>query len=76
MSERFAEIRARALADELKVPYVELGRRALDPEAVRLAPLEVLERLVALPYDLTGDILSVAMAAPARGVASSSAPRA
>jgi type IV pilus assembly protein PilB len=64
MSERFAEIRARALADELKVPYVELGRRALDPEAVRLAPLEVLERLVALPYDLTGDILSVAMAAP------------
>jgi type IV pilus assembly protein PilB len=64
MSERLAEIRARALADELKVPYVELGRRALDPEAVRLAPLEVLERLIALPYSLDGDVLSVAMAAP------------
>jgi type IV pilus assembly protein PilB len=65
MSERLAEIRSRALADELKVPYVELGRRSLDPDAVRLAPLEVLERLVALPYAVNDDgVVSVAFAAP------------
>src|SRR5437764_1092727 len=52
MSDRLAEVRARTLATESGFPFVELTRRALDPEAVRALPFETLERHVALPYEL------------------------
>jgi type IV pilus assembly protein PilB len=66
MADRLAAVRARALAEEHGLDYVELMRRALDPEAVRLLPLEVLERLTALPYEVGGDgVVRVAVANPA-----------
>src|SRR4051812_26423439 len=65
MADRLAAVRARAIADEHGLDYVELARRALDPDAVRLLPLEVLERLTALPYEVDGDgVVRVAVANP------------
>jgi Histidine kinase-, DNA gyrase B-, and HSP90-like ATPase/Type II secretion system (T2SS), protein E, N-terminal domain len=43
------------------VPFVELGRRALDPDAVRAIPLDLLQRLGAIPYELSDGVLHVAV---------------
>src|SRR4051794_15918548 len=64
MADRLAAVRARTLANDHSLPYVELTRRALDPDAVRALPFELLERYVALPYELEGDVLRVAFAEP------------
>jgi type IV pilus assembly protein PilB len=66
MSDRLAAVRAQALATEQGLPFVELGRRALDADAVRAVPFEALERLLALPYEWDGDVLRVAFADPSR----------
>src|SRR5205085_9874655 len=65
MADRLAAVRARALADAHGLEYVDLSRRALDPEAVRIVPLEVLERLTALPYEVADGVVRVAVANPA-----------
>ena len=62
MTDRLAAVRARSAAVQQGVSFVELGRRALDRVAVRAIPLEVLERLGAIPYERTGDVLHVAVA--------------
>jgi type IV pilus assembly protein PilB len=69
MSDRLAVIRARALAEAHGMPYVDLSRLALDPDAVRSVPLELLERLVALPYEIEDGMLRVALADPASAAA-------
>jgi type II secretory ATPase GspE/PulE/Tfp pilus assembly ATPase PilB-like protein len=68
MSDRLAVVRARALAHAHGLPYVDLSMRALDPSAVRAVPLELLERLVALPYEICDGVVHVALANPASGV--------
>ncbi len=69
MSDRLAVIRARSLAETNGLPYVDLSLRALDPTAVRSVPLELLERLVALPYAIGDGVVHVALADPAPAVA-------
>jgi type IV pilus assembly protein PilB len=69
MSDRLAVVRARALADAHGLPYVDLSRRSLDPSAVRSVPLELLERLVALPYEIGDGVVHVALADPTSGAA-------
>ena len=69
MSDRLAAVRAQALATEQGLPFVELGRRALDADAVRAVPFEALERLLALPYGSDGTTLRVAFASPSRAAA-------
>jgi type II secretory ATPase GspE/PulE/Tfp pilus assembly ATPase PilB-like protein len=69
MSDRLAVVRARALAEAHGLPYVDLSRRALDPSAVRSVPLELLERLVALPYEIGDGVVHVALADPTSGAA-------
>jgi type IV pilus assembly protein PilB len=64
MADRLAAVRARALADTHGLEYVDLSRRSLDPEAVRIVPLEVLERLAALPYEVNDGVVHVAVADP------------
>jgi len=64
MSDRLAVTRARALAEAHGLPYIDLSRRALDPSAVRSVPLELLERLVALPYEMGDGVVHVALADP------------
>ena len=64
MSDRLAAIRSRTLAAERGLPYVELGRIALAPQAIRSAPFEVLEHLQAVPFAAEGRELHVAFAEP------------
>jgi type IV pilus assembly protein PilB len=64
MGDRLAAVRGRAVAAEHGLPFVDLGRVALSPEAVRSAPFEVLEHLRAVPFAADGAALHVAFAAP------------
>jgi type IV pilus assembly protein PilB len=67
MSDRLAAVRARTLAGEQGLPYIELSRISLDANAVRSVPFEVLERSLAIPFALSDDVLHVAFAAPSAG---------
>src|SRR5438132_625571 len=49
------------LVADADADIVELGRRALDPEAVRAIPFDVLQRLGAIPYELADGVLHVAV---------------
>ena len=49
MADRLVAVRGRTLAAQHGLPYVDLARFALNPNAVRAVPLEVLERLNAVP---------------------------
>jgi type II secretory ATPase GspE/PulE/Tfp pilus assembly ATPase PilB-like protein len=64
MSDRLAAVRSRAAAVEHGLPFVELTKISLSPEAVRSAPFEVLEHLRAVPYAAEGTALHVAFAEP------------
>jgi type IV pilus assembly protein PilB len=64
MADRCAAIRGRTLAAKHGLPYVELARLALNPDAVRAAPLELLEHLDAVPFDEVAGVLHVALAEP------------
>jgi type IV pilus assembly protein PilB len=55
---------ARALATRFQLPLVELAVEAVDEEATKLVPLHVLERLLAMPYELRDGTLRVAIADP------------
>src|SRR5205085_4084981 len=55
---------ARMLAARFHLPLVDLALTGVDPEAARLVPLHVLERLVAIPYELDDGTFRVAIADP------------
>ena len=56
---------ARMLASRFQLPFVDLPLAGISETAAREIPLHVLERVVALPYALDGDVLRVAIADPA-----------
>src|SRR5581483_8584161 len=64
VSDRLASVRARMLAETQGVPYVDVEQCSLDPAAVRSVPLEVLERVAAIPFEQSADTLRVAFASP------------
>jgi type IV pilus assembly protein PilB len=55
---------ARMLAARHHMPLVDLPLTGVAKEAAELVPLHVLERLVAMPYALDGEMLRVAIADP------------
>jgi type II secretory ATPase GspE/PulE/Tfp pilus assembly ATPase PilB-like protein len=64
MADRLAVMRGRSLAAENGLAYIELSRRALNPQAVRAVPFELLQQLVAVPFDLDEGTLHVALTEP------------
>ena len=59
-AERVAEVRA----SHFHLPLISLGDEKISPDAVASIPIHVLERVVALPYKLSGERLQVAIADP------------
>src|SRR5579862_2356721 len=55
---------ARSLAERYHLPYVDLHAIEPEPEALAALPPSVLERVIALPYRLTGSTLQVAIPDP------------
>jgi type IV pilus assembly protein PilB len=55
---------ARAMAVRFHLPLVDLAMNGVDPEAAKSVPLHVLERIVAIPYELRDGTLRVAVADP------------
>ena len=55
---------ARALAARHHMPFVDLATEGIAKEAVEAIPAYVLERVVAIPYRLDGNVLKVAIADP------------
>jgi type IV pilus assembly protein PilB len=55
---------ARTLASRFHLPFVDLPLTGISPEAARELPLHVLERIVAVPYALEGNVLRIAVADP------------
>src|SRR3954470_8699937 len=66
VSEGFAasEGVARMLAARFHLPLVDLAVTGVNQEAAGAVPLHVLERLTAIPYELSGGVLKVAIADP------------
>jgi type IV pilus assembly protein PilB len=56
---------AKSLATRHNLPMVDIVANGVSPEAAETIPLHVLERVVALPYALEGNVLKVAIADPA-----------
>jgi hypothetical protein len=56
---------ARMVAARHQLPLVDLAMSGVDEDAGKLIPLHVLERVVAIPFSLRGDVLHVAVADPA-----------
>ena len=56
---------ARHRAGQFGLPLVDFATTSVDIAAAMLVPMRVLERVVALPYELDGDILRIAVADPA-----------
>ena len=57
---RVAEVQA----SHFHLPLISLGDEKVSPDAVASIPIHVLERVVALPYKLSGERLQVAIADP------------
>ena len=55
---------ARAMAVRFHLPLVDLALNGVDQEAAKSLPLHVLERIVAIPYELSDGTLRVAVADP------------
>jgi type IV pilus assembly protein PilB len=55
---------ARTLAARYQLPLVDLQATGVDPEASKLVPLHVLERITAIPYAIEGETMLVAVADP------------
>ncbi len=55
---------ARSLAGRHGMPLVDLAAIEVDSVAAELVPLHVLERVIAIPYEVEGDVLRVAVADP------------
>ncbi len=56
---------ARALADRLGLPFIDLNEVGVEANAAEAIPVKVLERVLALPYKLENDRLKIAVADPA-----------
>jgi type IV pilus assembly protein PilB len=56
--------RARFLAEAHRLPLVDLAVTGVSPEATKLVPLRVLERVVAIPYAVDETALRVALSDP------------
>jgi type IV pilus assembly protein PilB len=56
---------ARHHAAQFRLPLIDLATTGVDERAVATVPLHVLERVVAIPYALSGDTLRIAVADPA-----------
>lgn len=56
--------RARMLAEAHRLPLVDLAVTGVSPEATKLVPLRVLERVVAIPYAIDETSLRVALTDP------------
>jgi type IV pilus assembly protein PilB len=56
---------ARTLAGRFGLPLVDLAFSGVEDEAVKVVPLHVLERVVAMPYAIADGYLKVAIADPA-----------
>src|SRR5205085_4614442 len=56
---------ARTLAGRFGMPLVDIAVVGVDDAAVKVVPLHVLERVVAVPYAIEGEQLRVAIADPA-----------
>ena len=63
---------ARTLAARYQLPLIDLGMITVDPEASKIVPLHVLERSAAIPYQIDGDVLRVAVSDPATSTRSTS----
>jgi type IV pilus assembly protein PilB len=59
-----AEGVARMYAARHRLPLVDLTVTGVDAEAAKIVPAHVLERVVAIPYGLDGDVLRIAVADP------------
>ena len=55
---------ARAAAARHGMPLIDLAVTGVDSDAAEIVPLHVLERVIAIPYAVEGDLLRVAVAAP------------
>jgi len=55
---------ARMYAARHRLPLADLALVGVDHEAAKLVPLHVLERVVAIPYALEGDVVRIAVADP------------
>jgi len=56
--------RARKLAESHRLPLVDLAVTGVSPEATKLVPLRLLERIVAIPYAVDDNSLRVALTDP------------
>jgi type IV pilus assembly protein PilB len=56
--------RARMLAERHRLPLVDLAVTGISPEATKLVPLRVLERVIAIPYAVDETSLRVALTDP------------
>jgi type IV pilus assembly protein PilB len=55
---------ARIMAARYQLPLVDLAAVGIDPEAAKTLPLHVLERVVAIPYEIADGHLRIAVADP------------
>jgi type IV pilus assembly protein PilB len=55
---------AHALAARYGLDFVDLSETKVSPDAARMIPLNVLERVIAIPYAQEGDVLRVAVSDP------------
>jgi type IV pilus assembly protein PilB len=55
---------ARTLASRYQLPFVDLAVTEVQEDAAKELPLHVLERVVAVPYRIDGNVLRVAVADP------------
>ncbi len=58
------ELVARMLAQKHNMPLADLLATKVNDEAAKLIPLHVLERVVAIPFELDGDTLKIAISDP------------
>ncbi len=58
------ELVARMLAQKHNMPLADLLATKVNDEAAKLIPLHVLERVVAIPFELDGDVLKIAISDP------------
>ena len=55
---------ARTLASRFHLPFVDLPIQGVDDEAAKELPVHVMERVIAVPYALEGNVLRIAIADP------------
>jgi type IV pilus assembly protein PilB len=55
---------ARTFASRFHMPFVDLPLTGVEEEAAKELPIHVMERVIAVPYALDGDVLRIAIADP------------